>query len=263
MGLALDFLLGEGGQVFPGTPIVLCGNRQARNRSPFTAKSYDWHTPEARILSDAGQRAAASSRHRPGDFIGGAVELSNGSSNWPDEFGNTKVGSPLNTGGTATQPLLAQLAILPAPPSSSIPRCLETAKEKPSYRMRSPSGSRSRDRARLWICGPIHETGHRRWAAVRPRRSRRSGRRPVAPNSGGRAAVGPAVAEGGAGSFCSSGGAARWNIGECLLSSSTILFGQVSGWNRYRPQIDGAILLVGLQTALIGTLLLSACEDDG
>jgi PAS domain S-box-containing protein len=48
----------------------------------------------------------------------------------------------------------------------------------------------------------------------------------------------------------------RWNISESLLpSGSTILFKQVGVWDQYRPLIIGAIGLVGVQTALIGTLL--------
>jgi PAS domain S-box-containing protein len=49
----------------------------------------------------------------------------------------------------------------------------------------------------------------------------------------------------------------RWNISESLLpSGSTILFKQVGVWDQYRPQIIAAIGLVGVQTALIVTLLL-------
>ena len=49
----------------------------------------------------------------------------------------------------------------------------------------------------------------------------------------------------------------RWGINESQLPpGSNILYRQVGVWDLYKPQIIGAIFLVAVQTALIGTLLL-------
>ena len=260
MGPALDFLLGEGGPVFPGAPIVFCGI----DRREIEGRSLPGYVTGVLVKREFAPTLDIALRLHPGTrsvmFIGGTSEFDarlveqarREFRPYEDRLTFTyQTALPLRA-------LLAQLATLPpqtvvlystmfsdgageALVPHEVAERITAAATMPVY------GFVDQFMGRGIVGGQLYSlAAHGEQAAGLARQILAGAQPSDLP-----------LREGGAGvALFDWRQLQRWNIRESLLpSGSTILFRHVSGWDRYRPQVVAAILLVGLQTALIGALL--------
>ncbi len=260
MGPALDFLLGEGELIFPGTPIVFCGI----DRREIEGRSLPSHVTGVLVKREFSPTLDIALRLHPGTshvmFIGGTSEFDTRLVEQARRELRPYEGRLTFTYQTALplRQLLAQLANLPpqtvvlystmfrdgageAFVPHEVAERITAAANVPVYGFLDQLMGRGIVGGRLYSV-----TAHGEQAAGLVRRIL-AGEQPSA----------LPLREGGANvDLFDWRKLQRWNISESLLpSGSTILFRQVSAWGQYRPLIVGAILLLGLQTSLIGALL--------
>jgi PAS domain S-box-containing protein len=260
MGPALAFLLGDGGRVFPGTPIVFCGI----DRREIEGRALPRHVTGVLVKREFAPTLDIALRLHPGTshvmFIGGTSEFDARLVEQARREFRPYEGRLTFTYQTALplRELLAQVATLPphtvilhstifrdGAGEAFIPH--EVAERITAAATVPVYGFVDQFMGRGIVGGQLYSLkAHGEQAAGLVRRILAGEQPSDLPLLEGGASV----------HLFDWRQLQRWNISESLLpSSSTILFRQVSGWDQYRPQIVGAILLVGLQTALIGTLL--------
>ena len=260
MGPALDFLLGEGGQAFPGTPIVFCGI----DRREIEGRSLPSHVTGVLVKREFSPTLDIALRLHPGTshvmFVGGTSEFdARLVAQARREF------RPYEARLTFTyqtalplRELLAQLATLPphtvvlystffrdGAGEAFIPH--EVAERVTAAATVPVYGFLDQFMGRGIVGGQLYSlTAHGEQAAGLVRRILAGEQPSDLP-----------LLEGGEGvNLFDWRQLQRWNISESLLPANrTILFRQVNGWDQYRPQIIGAILLVGVQTVSIAALL--------
>ena len=261
MGPALDFLLGEGGGVFPGTPIVFCGI----DRREVEGRSLPSHVTGVLVKREFSPTLDIALRLHPGTrqvmFIGGTSEFDVRLVEQARREFRPYEGRLTFTYQTALplREVLARLANLPphtvvlystlfrdgageAFVPHEVAERISAAATAPVY------GFLDQFMGRGIVGGHLYSlAAHGEQAAGLARHILAGGQPSDLP-----------LRESGAGvAVFDWRQLRRWNISESLLpSGSSILFRQVSAWHQYRPEIAGAIVVVGLQTALIGTLLL-------
>ena len=260
MGPALDFLLGEGRGIFPGTPIVFCGI----DRREIEGRSLPSHVTGVLVKRAFSPTLDVALRLHPGTsqvmFIGGTSEFEariveqarREFRPYEDRLTFTyQTALPLRE-------LLAQLANLP-PHTIVLYSTLFRDGAGEAF-VPHEVAERISAAATVPVYGFVNQYvgrgivgGHLYSLAAHGQQAAGLARRILA----GEQPSDLPLLEGGASvDLFDWRQLQRWNISESQLpSGSTILFRQVGVWDQYRPLIIGAIGLLVVQTASIGALL--------